>query len=279
MDTVVDVSDRAVDASVRAAGLHGYVVEDATVLQRTNNTVVWLRPHEIVAKVGTSPGGHAHLIREHEVAEVIAAKGAPIAAPIAGIYPIRDSKTGYIVTLWQRLENDPDYVIGEVEHALALRELHAYLAGYDRELPSFTARLALTHAALEDDPLATSLDPSVRSLLRETFARATNELVNFSYVERVLHGEPHDANLLATPTGLRWVDLEAVCVGPAEWDLAALPDGAHDLFPAIDTDLLRLLRTLTSAHVATWCSLRVGLPGMRWHAQHHLRLVREYMTN
>ena len=85
---------------------------------------------------------------------------------------------------------------------------------------------------------------------------------------------PHDGNLLATPGGLRWIDLESVCLGPLGWDLAFLEEDAASFFTGVDDDLLALLRVLNSALVATWCWSRVEYPEMRWHAEFHLERVK-----
>jgi len=100
-----------------------------------------------------------------------------------------------------------------------------------------------------------------------------------SYAEQPLHGEAHDRNLLSTPDGLRWIDLEGACVGPLEWDLAFLPEEAVGVFPEADTELLGLLRTLNSARVATWCWVRWEFAEMRWHARYHLEQVRRADSN
>jgi hypothetical protein len=40
-------------AACRVAADFGFVADDPVILQETNNTVVWLRPHPIIGKVGT----------------------------------------------------------------------------------------------------------------------------------------------------------------------------------------------------------------------------------
>ena len=77
---------------------------------------------------------------------------------------------------------------------------------------------------------------------------------------RQLHGDPHPGNLLATPAGWLWGDLEDSCTGPVEWDLACLRsttriDGraAVDAFPgAPDDDELRPWLHLRALHAAVW---------------------------
>jgi hypothetical protein len=81
--------------------------------------------------------------------------------------------------------------------------------------------------------------------------------------------------LLITPTGLRWIDLEDVSVGPLEWDLAFLPEEAVLQFPMVDPEPLGLLRTLKSACVATWCWLLAEeFDEMRRDGEYHLEQVR-----
>jgi hypothetical protein len=97
----------------------------------------------------------------------------------------------------------------------------------------------------------------------------------FGFVERPLHGEPHLANVLLTPAGPRWIDLEDVCVGPLEWDLAFLPDGSASAFDTVAAELLGFFRLLNRAVLGTWCWARVDVEGMLWHARHHLERVRD----
>lgn len=111
-------------------------------------------------------------------------------------------------------------------------------------------------------------------MLRSSFAELLDELDERTFVDRPLHGEPHLGNVLSTAAGPRWIDFEASCTGPLEWDLASVPADAVALFPAVDRQLLALLRPLNSARVATWCWARAELPAMRSHAEHHLEVVR-----
>ena len=84
----------------------GVSVDEPVLVQETNNTVVWLRPHPIIAKVGTHPGSGERLVREHGIASELAERGAPVASPLPSVTPESDAETGFVVTLWCRLEND-----------------------------------------------------------------------------------------------------------------------------------------------------------------------------
>jgi aminoglycoside phosphotransferase (APT) family kinase protein len=233
-----------------------------------------LRPHEVIAKVGKWSHSAASLAREHRVASKIAVAGAPAARPMAGIAPTRDEPSGYVVTLWERLEHDPGRAVDPTEAGASLRDLHDALIDLDEALPSFEESLDLARSVLHDDRAMAGLAPADRSVLRHAFDRIRDEVRERGYRARPIHGEAHDGNLLVTPDGLRWIDLENVAIGPLEWDLAFLPERAADVFPEADVELLDLLRTLNSARVATWCFARWEFEEMRWHGRHHLDRVR-----
>jgi hypothetical protein len=268
----------ATTAACHIGSRFGYRAEDPLVLHETNNTIVWLRPHAVIAKVGTWPHSIVSLTREHDVATSLAAD-APIARPIAGIEPARDEESGFIVTLWERLDTDPAAVLEPDVVAGSLQALHRALPRYGGELPGFQLGLDLARATLADDSLMGALPEGDRSFLRDTFDELREEVTTRGHAVQPLHGEPHDGNLLATRAGPRWIDLEGVCVGPLEWDLAFLSDKAAHVFPDVDRELLKLLRTLNSARVATWCWARSWFPQLRWHAEHHLEQVRRAQTN
>lgn len=256
------------------------MADSPVVLQETNNTVVWLRPHAIIAKVGKWRHSADCMMREHAVAAALAADNAPIAAPVAGAAPTLDEETGFIVTLWQRLLDDDERVVTPGDIGGTLRELHHSLANYQGHLPSFEVSLDRARAALADDASMAALPTDDRAMLREAFDRLRQKSrTQVHHAEQPLHGEAHRGNLLATPVGLRWIDLEDACMGPLEWDLASLPTNVADLFPKADRKLLDLLRTLNSARVATWCWMRADIREMRRHGEYHLDVVRSRSTD
>jgi aminoglycoside phosphotransferase (APT) family kinase protein len=48
----------------------------------------------------------------------------------------------------------------------------------------------------------------------------------------ITHGEPHAANVIDTPAGLRLIDWDTVALAPRERDLWMMDDGAADPFDA-----------------------------------------------
>jgi hypothetical protein len=258
---------RAVGASA------GFASEDPLVLQQTNNVVVWLRPHPVVAKVGRWPHSAEVLAREVVVAQHLAAVGAPSAAPIG---PIRSHGPRDLpVSLWNRLEGIDDRRATDCDLAAALAALHAGLDVLDQVLPSFLWAIDLAHAAVSDDERMQALDADRLAALRERFdhwARAARQIDDLAGA-RALHGEPHQGNVILTSDGPRFLDFEAACTGPLEWDLASMPPGVAAASDGVDHDRLGLLRLLNSARVATWGWAHASDPIMRAHGEHHLAVA------
>jgi hypothetical protein len=176
------------------------------------------------------------------------------------------------VTLWERLER-LEVTPSEGDVATSLQQLHAALTTYRGAIPSLREGIERARTTLFDDATMVLLEHGDRDRLRRAFDTLAGRVAALSFTERVLHGEPHSNNRILTPSGIRWIDREAVCHGPVEWDLAFIDEGAARRFPDIDRGRLSLLRTLNSARVATWCWARADHPDMRWHAEHHLAVV------
>jgi thiamine kinase-like enzyme len=70
--------------------------------------------------------------------------------------------------------------------------------------------------------------------------------------EQLLHGEPHQGNLLRTRKGLLFIDFETCCRGSVEFDLAHAPEEVSEQYPGVSQDLLRECRVLMLAMVASW---------------------------
>lgn len=248
--------------------------DDPVVLQETNNTVVWLRPHPVIAKVGTRADSAEGILREHAVATALSSLGAPVVEPLKGSTPLRDSTGGFVVTLWHRLEQDPTAVVAGAMVGRSLQQVHQALMMSGVELPDYRLGLQRARRTLGDDLLMSALGSDNLVLLRDAFDALLPQLDNRVFSRCALHGEPHAGNYVVTASGIRWIDFESVCTGPTEWDLAFLPDDAREVFTDVDRELLALLSTLNSARVATWCWVRSRFPEMRRHGVHHLDLVR-----
>ena len=264
---------RAVRAAVAAAerlGLHG---STGRVIADSNNTIVALEPAPLVAKVGTSPFDR-DLGRELAVAAHLAGAGAPVVEPSTLVPAGPHREDGLELTFWRRYANAGRVVDG-AEAGAALRALHAGFAGLTVALPAFETQLAAAAGLLADSSALQALPADDRAFLRAVQSELDSTLQGRLLERRPLHGEAHFGNLLSTDEGPRWVDLEAACVGPVEWDLASLPAEAADAFPGVDEELLSVLRRAKSFCVAVWCWAQPDRAAEVHEAAHvHLRLLR-----
>jgi hypothetical protein len=248
---------RALRAALTVAREFGVGAEDASVLKDSNNTVIHLAPAPLVAKVATTTiraDAREGLEREVAVATHLAGRGAPVVSPSADPPPGPHRTDAAFVSLWRYYEReaveDDAGAAGE-----ALRALHDALADYPGDLPDFTAQLDHATALVERMPTISDVD---RAFLRRT-SRPVRTLLGGRRIDRrPLHGEAHLGNLIRTSRGLLWLDFEAACAGPLEWDLSSLPEGALASFAGVDETLLELLRAARSFCVAAWCLAQPG---------------------
>src|SRR5262249_59863799 len=94
---------RALEAAVSVVESLGVVAKRPVILADSNNTIVWLAPAPIVAKVGTSHFRDAELeslTRELAVAAHLARHGAPIGAPAGGLAAGPHRGRDLTLTLW-----------------------------------------------------------------------------------------------------------------------------------------------------------------------------------
>jgi thiamine kinase-like enzyme len=82
--------------------------------------------------------------------------------------------------------------------------------------------------------------------------------------------------VLWTSDGPLFIDFEAACAGPLEWDIAYLPAEARGSFLDYNEDLVELLRQAISFCVAAWCWAQFGrAPELDEAALYHLDVLRK----
>ena len=264
-----DLFEEAVAAAQDAAERLGLRARNSTILHCSNSVVV--RIDDVVLKVGTD---HVRIRREVEVARDAALAGGPVLTPHADALEVGR----FVVSAWPYLRADST-AAGDEAAARALRDLHRALAQTRVSLPRLADRFDEVRRLLDDERLTGALDVEGRVCLRAALDRASTAAAE-SLAELALHAEPHDGNRLTVGGVVVYIDLEAVCIGPVEWDLAYLPGAvAEEVWPDHDRRLRRRLHVGVSACVSTYCwrhvTSRPGDSEMRWHAEHHLGRVRE----
>ncbi len=269
------VSHSPTRAAVELGRRLGIFVAEPMVLADTNNVVVWLSPSMVVAKVGA--GHHDRLGQELAVVHHLVAAGAPVVAPLDVLGETVHYQNGYPITFWEYQPQGGEHEAPSEDIAQALFELHVGLQTYSAPIPSFLAELQSVGELLADADGLTALDDADRQLLQEALHVLLADLESAAPDEYVLHGSPHNHNVLAVAGRPHFIDFETVCTGPLEWDLAHVdPDVVAHYKSEIDQGVLDLCRHLVSVKTATWCWEKFDHPDMRWHTEHHLHVVRNF---
>ena len=267
----------AMRAAAAVARRHGLRVSAPRILSDCNNTIVHLAPLHLVAKVCHKtgrPAGPAALGRELEIAQHLHRSGAPI-VPLSAELPAKVHMFGtQALTFWQYRERDLGAALDSAAVGRSLLAVHAALATYRGPLPTFIDRQVKRAGRLLAEPTALSgLGPSDRDFLADEHRRLTGVLIGRDLSPRVLHGDPHPGNFLVSRCRHLLIDFESACLGPLEWDLSALPDGAST-FPH-DPHLLALLRRLRRLCAAVWCMTQAyRSPELARSAGLHLAVLR-----
>jgi Ser/Thr protein kinase RdoA (MazF antagonist) len=121
------------------------------------------------------------------------------------------------------------------------------------ELGVWTHAIDAAGARLTDTAALSRLAAADRELLRDIYVELRAGIERSTIRPRPIHGDARAGNLLRSPTGYLWMDFEAVCLGPAEWDLASLPAGTEARLPDVDAALLVLLRGMRQLCLVVWC--------------------------
>lgn len=263
--------DRPDDARGVAVGVARSMdlVGDAEVLQHSNNVVVRFGEH--VLKV--SRLARPEIEREVRLAREGARLGAPVLAPSGEAVVVGD----YVVSAWPYVEGHHQPEGWQVAEALSV--FHEVMSTCTVPLPRIATSLRETAVLASDAYALAAAGESDRALLTSAL-RAVADAAEAAEGVVVVHGEPHDRNLLATEQGVVLIDLEGAMRAPAEWDLGFRdPSEVERFWPDADRELLKVLRVGVSARVSAACWRHVtSRPEdleMRWHAEHHLARVRK----
>lgn len=211
------MSDR-VSAAVTVGRRLGLRVDEPVVLRDLGNALVHLAPSPVLARAWQT-GRRDPAVVDYELAATsyLAACGAPVAPPYDEAAHVVGDHT---VTVWHRLDHDPQRPLDGVAAGRALRLVHDLLespgAPDATGLPHFV-RLDTARQVVE----GLEVSDSDRAGLDEMLALAAAEVSRLSLPLQPLHGDAWLGNVLRTPSGPVWSDFELMCRGPREADLAA----------------------------------------------------------
>ena len=225
-------------------------VNDAIVLHDSNRLALRLLPSDVLARVAMAHQAGAAF--EVELAQQLAKTESPVAALEPRVEPRVYVRDGFVVTLWTYYESVAPPEVSPADYAYALERLHAGMRTLDITAPHFTDRVAEAQQLVASHNLTLALADADRELLSNTLESGRRSIGDRGAAEQLLHGEPHPGNVLSTKDGLLFIDLEACCRGPVEFDLAHVPEEVGVRYPDADQELLRECRLLVLAMVAAW---------------------------
>lgn len=239
------------------AATAGLGVVAPEVLHLGNHTTVRLRPWPIVARIASGTSfdlGDGSVERELAVGRHLAAREAPAVRPTKHPPPGPYFEGDCAVTLWELVEGQPVATQSdELMAAASLRSIHSALADIDADLPSFITKVESCETILADPVQAPELAAGDRHFLHQLYAKLRPELDGARGPLRPLHGDTHMGNVLIAGSRAIWMDLEAACLGPLEWDVVNLPAATWPQFGELDPSLMRLFSDVRGLCVAVWC--------------------------
>jgi Phosphotransferase enzyme family len=272
------VAQAAARAAVKVASRFGVDSKEPEILADAANVIVHLRPAPVVAKVAAStpevrPEVASWLWRELDLAAFLTAAGAPALAPSPEIPATPYHEDGRVMSFWTYVPS-PGTRADEAVIGAMLRDLHAVLRSYPRELPVLVP-LQDIPAFLARPQTRRGLSPAVFAALAVAYERLIAELAGPTAAPasaaaapspvagQALHGDAGVGNLLATADGWLWHDFEDTCSGPLAWDLAATTanprlDGARILAAygePVDPAQLAVCQQLRRLNLTVWMSL------------------------
>lgn len=241
---------RAMEAGRATAAELGLRVDDVVVVHDSDRVALRLLPCDVLARVAP-PGQSADSEFEVEVARRLVAVGAPVAEPEPRVEPRVYVRGGFAVSLWAYYAP----VAAEVSpaaYADALMRQHAALRRVELDAPHFTDRAARALREVTDRERSPDLSGADRELLGRALGEVSAAIGADRTRDQLLHGEPHEGNLLATERGPLFVDLATCCRGPVEFDLAHAPDGVAEHYAGADPQMLHRCRAVDWALFSAW---------------------------
>lgn len=240
------------EAALATAALMGLSAERAEVLQDSNRVVLRVQPCDTVVRVVES--AHAeHLERELLLASRLERLGAPVAAPDPRVERRVFGDDEFAMTFWRHYEAAGPRAIEPAHYGVALKSLHESMSTLDTAAPHFTERVAKAEGLVAEAEHTPALSDDDRAFLVVELRRTVEAVASSGAREQLLHGEPHSDNVLRTADGLLFIDFEACCRGPVEFDIADVPEDVADHYPGVNRALLEECRSLVLAMVSIWC--------------------------
>ena len=243
--------ERAIAAVESAAVALDLPTHNVNIIHNSTKLALRLLPCDVFARVAPI-GQAAQLALEIELAQQLAATGAPAVALDPRVEPQVHQLDGFAVTWWTYYDTKSQGRLPPAGYADALVRLHAAMRSIDVVTPHFLDRVDEAEHLVANKDRTPALGAAGRELLLDTFKSVRRELGRSGAAEQLLHGEPHPGNILNSSVGPLFIDLETGCRGPVEFDVAHVPRDVSEHYSDLDQDFLNECRKLVLAMVAAW---------------------------
>jgi hypothetical protein len=259
-----------VEAAVEAVRRQGIRIDRPVVVRDATNVLVHFPPAPVVARVPITLArlrGPEWSRQVVELSGFLADAGAPVAPPSDDVDPGPHAVGGFQVSLWRWIDHDRERLDAPAA-GRALRDVHLALASYAGGLPS-----------------ADRLDEVIRLLRTLPPSEELDELAGLAGRLAPLdgppiHGDAHLGNVLWSPEGPLWSDLENACRGPVAFDLACLrfrpsaeSEAAIEAYGSDDAAAVDGVMPHLTLFLAAWTQVvaeRMGLPAATAEARRRL---------
>jgi Ser/Thr protein kinase RdoA (MazF antagonist) len=265
---------RAMAAATSLAATLNMPVNEAVVVHNSNKLALRLLPCDVFARVALV--GQEVSALEVELAQRLAALASPVAALEPRVAPRVYERDGFALTFWTYYDRVTRDQVTPAEYADALQRLHAGMRNVEIAAPHFMVRAAEAAGLVASQDETPALADADRLLLLTTLQSASQQIHSRGAAEQLLHGEPHEGNVLSTQNGPLFIDFETCCRGPIEFDVAHLPKETGANYPDVDQVLLEDCRRLVLAMVAAWrWDVHDEFPDGHQHGRDILTLLRK----
>lgn len=224
-------------AAVEVAQTLGGDVSSLRRFAQGSSSSVWALTTPSVVLIVDTAGASEDALRARLRLAAWLASHLPFVQPESGTdQPLR-TRNGLAVTVWQRVPTQPGPPDWEAAGA-AVAQLHALEPS---DVPD-GVRLAEADDLGDVRRLLDELRVSRRSgggvadLLLRVTERLEHELAALPRRRRVVHGDLHRHNLLATPRSVVLCDTDEIAVADPGWDLGFLVDPGRPTLTAADRD-------------------------------------------
>lgn len=224
------------------------VAESATPLSTSGRIVLLIEPCHAVAKVGPR-SQLSRFATEVDLARYIQRRRGPVVPALLRANPGPHVHGDSVISFWEHAPSEVGAEQLEIAAVPAYAELRVHLNGFPGALPCFTEPIEACRQVLGRGQLEGLSRAEAGMVGRALEAVHSLEIPEADI--RILHGDPHVRNLTQAFGETLWLDLKSACLGPLEWDLAALPPAGH--FQPPNPERLSALRAARSASVVVWC--------------------------